>query len=165
MPIATLTQLQEKSRSLQSLFSWLFGFGCFLLFSEMAYMPLKAVVLAGPGDVDAAWQTLGRTAVNALPSLALLAALWSARTLFRVLATGEVLTAASSTALGRVGDWLIVSAIFGLVLGPFGDKFDLLGTAYFGTLVTLTALGLAIRLLGRIHALAADIAADNRQII
>jgi len=161
----TLEILQAKSRSLQSLFAWLFGFGCFLLFSELAYMPLKAVVLAGSDDLVTALERLRETAWTALPSLALLAALWSARTMFKAMAAGDVLSAHSSAALGRVGDWLIVSAAFGLAVGPFKDKFDALGTAYFSALVVLAALGLAVRLLGRIHALAADIAADSRQII
>ena len=161
----TVHDLQAKSRSLQSLFGWLFGFGAFLLFSELAYMPLKAVVMAGDAEAAAAWSRFGGMAADALPSLALLAALWSARAMFKAMATGDVLSPRSSAALGRVGDWLIVSAILGLGLGPFAEKFDAIGTAYFSALVVLAALGLAIRLLGRIHALAAEIAADNRQII
>ncbi|MFZ4689129.1 MAG: hypothetical protein ACOYLS_07815 [Polymorphobacter sp.] len=161
----TPNDLQAKSRSLQSLFGWLFGFGAFLLFSELAYMPLKAVVMAGDAQAPAAWAGLGRMAADALPSLALLTALWSARAMFKAMAAGDVLSPGSSAALGRVGDWLIVSAVLGLGLGPFEDRFDALGTAYFSALVVLAVLGLAIRLLGRIHALAAEIASDNRQII
>jgi hypothetical protein len=157
--------LQAKSRSLQSLFGWVFGFGTFLLFSELAYRPLKAVVMAGEPEVAVAWARFAGMTADALPSLALLAALWSARAMFKAMATGDVLSPRSSAALGRVGDWLIVSAILGLVLGPLDDKFDALGAAYFSALVVLAALGLAIRLLGRIHALAAEIAADNSQII
>ena len=160
MPIPS--DLQTKSRSLQKLFSWLCGFGAFLLFSELAYMPLKAVVTVGDA---AAWAGLQDMAATALPSLALLAALWSARSMFKAMAAGEILSPGSSTALTRVGDWLIVSAILGLMVGPFGDSFDAISIAYFSTLVVLAAIGLAIRLLGRIHALAAAIAADNSQII
>ena len=163
--LPTLTRLQAKSRSLQSLFGWLFGFGSFLLFSELAYDPLKAVLMAGDGEAAAAWRNLATMAAAALPILALLAALWSARSVFKAMAAGDVLSAASSAALGRVGDWLIVSAVLGLGFGPFGDRLDALGTAYLSALVVLAALGLAIRLLGRVHALAAEIAADNRQII
>ena len=157
--------LQAKSRSLQSLFGWLFGFGAFLLVSELVYRPVKAVVMAGDAEAAVAWARFAGMAADSLPSLALLAALWSARSMFKAMATGDVLSPRSSAALGRVGDWLIISAISGLGLGPFGDRFDAIGTAYFSALVVLAALGLAIRLLGRIHALAAEIAADNRQII
>lgn len=164
MPLIA-NDIQAKSRSLQSLFGWLFGFGTFLLFSELAYRPLKAVVMAGDAEAAVAWTRFAGMAAEALPSLALLAALWSARAMFAAMATGDVLSPRSSAALGRVGDWLIVSAILGLALGPLDDQFDALGAAYFSALVVLAALGLAIRLLGRIHALAAEIAADHRQII
>lgn len=160
MPIPS--DLPTKSRSLQTLFSWLFGLGAFVLFSEHAYRPLKAVVMVGD---DAAWHGLANMAVTALPSLALLAALWSARTMFKAMAAGDILSAGSSSALTRVGDWLIGSAIIGSAIGSFEDTLDALGTAYFSTLMVLAAIGLAIRLLGRIHALAATIAADNSQII
>jgi hypothetical protein len=152
------SDLPTKSRSLQTLFSWL----SFLLFSEHACKPLKAVVMMGD---DAAWHGLAIMAVTALPSLALLAVLWSARTMFKAMAASDMLSAGSSSALTRVGDWLIGSAILGFAVGPFEDTLDALGTTYFSTLVLLAAIGLAIRLLGRIHALAAAIAADNSQII
>ncbi len=89
-----LTCLQARSRSLQSLFGWLFGLGSFLLFSGLVCEPLKAVLMAGDGEAATAWRGLATMATAALSMLALLAALWSARAVFKAMAAGDVLSVA-----------------------------------------------------------------------
>lgn len=155
-----------QSARLKTLFGWVFGIGAFLLFSEAAYRPLKHIVLSlGTPDGGAAWRELVIVAQQALPAVALLAAVYAARRLFKALAQGAVLSVESSAALGRIGDWLIASAVLGLLFGPYGLRFDALSANLFATQIVLGCVGLAIRLVGRIHRIAAELKADHEQIV
>lgn len=166
MTMTNIEDVSRKSRTLKSLFGWAFGIGCFLLFSEVAYMPLKRIALAiGSPDANAALTALGTTVVSAIPAIVLLAALWTARSLFKAFEAGEVLAANSSKTLSRLGDWLIASAIAAILFGPDPGQPNLAFGGYLSAHVVLGCVGLAIRLFGRIFGLAAEINAEHQQIV
>lgn len=161
-----IEDLRRKSRTLKGVFGWVFVFGCFLLFSEVAYMPLKGLVLARSGpDFDAATQKALEACVDALPAVMLLAALWTARSLFKAFEAGEVLAANSSKRLGRLGEWLIASAVAAVLFGPDPGQHNLAFGGYLSAHVVLGCVGLAIRLFGRVFGLAAEINSDYAQIV
>ncbi len=161
-----LVDLQRKSRTLKSIFGWVFGLGCFLLFSEVAYIPLKGLVIAfGGPDAGAAIQAMLEACVAALPAAMLLATLWTARSLFKAFESGEVLAATSGKTLGRLGEWLIASAVAAIVFGPDPGQHNPAFGGYLSAHIVLGCIGLAIRLFGRAFGLAAEINADHAQII
>ena len=158
--------LFRKSAQLQTIFGWAFGIGSFLLFSEAAYMPLKGLILSiGSPDATTALADFATMIVRLLPAVALLGALWAARSLFKTYAAGAILTVAGGRQLGRMGDWLTASAVLALLFGSASSKMDSVTGAYIGTQVALLCVGLAIRLLGQVQSLAAEIKADNDQIV
>lgn len=158
--------LQRESRSLKKAFEWAFSIACFLLFSQVSYVPIKAVLFSvGTPDAMAALAHLGEIAARSLPSVALLGAIWTARGLFKAYEGGAVLTPTSGRAVGRLGDWLTASGVLALFVGPASDKMDAVTAAYITTQIVLIGVGLAIRLLGRVQAIAAEIKADNEQIV
>lgn len=166
MKVLTIDQLQGESLRLKSLLGWVVGLGAFLLFSQIFYVPLKGLIFAiGTSGLTGAAASITETAVRSLPAIALLAALWTARKLFAVYTTGAILSAQGGRMIGRVGDWLTLSAILALAVGPASERMDAVTGAYITTQIALICVGLAIRLLGRVQAVAADIAADHAQIV
>ncbi|OYY65394.1 MAG: hypothetical protein B7Y49_06595 [Sphingomonas sp. 28-62-11] len=166
MKALTIDRLHAESQRLKSLFGWAVGLGAFLLFSQILYVPLKGLIFAiGTPDMVGASAMIMETAVRSLPAVALIAALWTARQLFEVYSGGTILSARGGRLIGRVGDWLTVSAILALAVGPANDRMDAVTGAYITTQIALICVGLAIRLLGRVQAVAADIAADHAQIV
>ena len=166
MTIAQNDILTAQSARLQAVFGWTFGIGCFLLFSQVAYMPIKGLILSiGSPDAAAALENAGAFFLLSLPTMALLAALRAARNLFKSYAEGPILTVANGQKLGRMGDWLTASAALALLFGPASAKMDAVTGAYISTQIALLGVGLAFRLLGRIQAGAAEIAADHAQIV
>jgi hypothetical protein len=161
-----IDDLRRMSRTLKGIFGWVFGVGCFLLFSEVAYMPLKGLILTwGDPDADVALQAAAEACLTALPAVLLLAALWTARSLFKAFEAGEVLAADSSKRLGRLGEWLIASALAAIIFGPDPGQHNPAFGGYLSAHVVLGCIGLAIRLFGRVLGLAADINADHAQIV
>ena len=126
-------------------------------------MPLKGLVLTR-GSADSI-QTALEAGVAALPAVMLLAALWTARSLFKAFEAGEVLAAGSSKRLGRLGEWLIASAVAAVLFGPDLGQHKLALGGYLSAQVVLGCIGLAIRLFGRAFGLAAEINADHAQIV
>ena len=163
---ANTNPLYKKSAQLKTLLGWVVGMGSFLLFSEAAYVPSKAVILSiGSMDAAEALSNFARMIPSLLPTAALLGALWTARNLFSGYMKGAILTADAGRQLGRMGDWLTASAVLALLFGPASDRMDAVTGAYIGTQVALFCVGLAIRLLGQVQAMAAEIKADLDQIV
>lgn len=166
MSTTTIDQLHGQSRRLKSLFGWLAGLGSFLLFTQIIYVPLKSLFFAiGTPALGEAAGEIASVAIQSLPAIALIGALWTARRLFGAFAGGAILAADAGRLLGRVGDWLTASAVLALIVGPASERMDAVTGAYITTQIALIGVGLAIRLLGRVQALAADIAADHAQIV
>ncbi|MEI6486161.1 MAG: DUF2975 domain-containing protein [Sphingomonadales bacterium] len=162
----TMDQLRQDSARLKRIFAWLFGIGAFLIFSEITYMPLKALLFSvGTADFADAAGDLGLTALGALPAAALLGAVWQARRLFETFAGGEIFSGATGRSLTRLGDWLVISMALLFLFGPAGERHDPAFGFYMGTIVMLGCIGLAIRLFGRVVAMAAAIKHDNDQIV
>ena len=166
MTLPSIDALAAQSARLKRVFGWLFGIGAFLLFSEVLYIPLKGIVRAvGTPDLGAAGERLILLAIECLPALALLAALWTARHLFKTYAEGAILSAEGGRLLGRMGDWLVASGILAVLVGPANTKMDALTGSYATVQVALICVGVAIRLVGRVQGLAAQIKADHEQIV
>ncbi len=166
MTTMTSNALHDQSRRLQSGLSWVVGFGAFLLFSQIFYIPIKGLFFAiGTPDIANATEQLLISALRSLPVVALLAALWTTRQLFKIYAGGAILSEQSGRKIGRLGDWLTASAILALVVGPASAQMDAVTGAYISTQIALICVGLAIRLLGRVQSLAAEIASDHAQIV
>ncbi|OYY77860.1 MAG: hypothetical protein B7Y43_07895 [Sphingomonas sp. 28-62-20] len=166
MQTTQIEALQRQSQSLQKAFEWAFSISCFLLFSQVSYVPIKAVLFSvGTPDAISAIAHLGEIAARSLPSVALLGAVWTARGLFKAYGSGAVLTPQSGRAVGRLGDWLTASGVLALFVGPASDTMDAVTGAYISTQIALIGVGLAIRLLGQVQAVAAAIKADNEQIV
>ena len=163
---ATTEKVQKNSAALKRLFGWLFGVGAFLIFSEIVYMPLKAVLFTvGTDALGSAVRHLLATSLAASPALALLGGVWQARNLFQGFASGEILTVDAGKALTRLGDWLVISAVLSFFFGPAGEHPDATFGHYLSTIVMLGCLGLAIRLVGRVVEVAAEIKIDHDQIV
>ncbi len=166
MTIAITEKIQKDSAGLKRLFGWLFGLGIFLIFSEITYKPLKAVIFSvGTGALGNALDQLGVTALGALPALALLGAVWQARRLFKSFASGKILSVEAGKALTRLGDWLVISTVLMFFFGPAGEHPDAAFGLYLSTTIMLGCIGLAIRLVGRVIDMAAAIKFDHDQIV
>lgn len=158
--------VQKDSDVLRQLFSWLFGFGVFLVFSEIAYIPLKAIFFSfGTTELASAVSDFAETAIAALPVLALLGAVWQARRVFTSFASGHILTVEAGKALGRLGDWLVISSVLMFFVGPADDRHTAVFGLYVSTIIMLGSVGLAIRLVGRVIEVAAAIKSEHDQIV
>jgi hypothetical protein len=166
MTIAVSQKVQKDSAALKQLFGWLFGIGVFLVFSQVAYVPLKAVILSvGTDGLGEATQRLGETALAALPALALLGALWQARRLFNSIASGEILSVETGKALTRLGDLLVLSTVLWFFFGPAVDYHEPAFGPYLSASIVLGCIGLALRLVGRVIDMAAGIKIEHDQIV
>jgi hypothetical protein len=165
----TQEKLVRGSRRLASVFTVLFWFGAFWIFSEAAWRPLKEVAAAlhTPKAGEAALG-LSQALLAETPAFALMGALWTARGLFARFARGEALTAASGRSLSVIGAWFIASA---LASGTFSSSPTTPPTPAFTAPPTVAAeivlgcVGVALILLGRAFSAAAAIKADHDQII
>ena len=162
----SIDAVAAQSARLKRVFGWLFGIGAFLLFSEVLYVPLKGLIRAiGTPDMATAGAHLAQLAIACLPALTLLAALWTARQLFKTYAEGAILSTEGGRLLGRMGDWLIASAILAVLVGPANTRMDALTGSYVTVQIALMCVGFAIRLIGQVQGLAAQIKADHEQIV
>jgi len=165
------SDIEKKSANLANMFSWVFWLTAFWLFANVSYVPLKrfGAALVTP-ETDAAQAALAFADIlfAQLPVILAMAAVYTARKLFVQFSQGEIFTAGNGATLMRVGDWLIASAIVALVM-PIIES-DAAGTeaidfsgSYFAVVIVL--IGFAIRLFGRTFTIAADIKADNDQMV
>lgn len=165
------SDIEKKSANLASMFGWVFWLTAFWLFANVSYLPLKrfgaALVTPEPDALDAAI-AFADILFAQLSVILAMVAVYTARKLFVQFSQGEVFTAQNGATLMRVGDWLIASAIVALVM-PIIDA-DAAGTvaidfsgSYFAVVIVL--VGFAIRLFGRTFKIAADIKADNDQMV
>ena len=162
----SVDSVSRQGARLGTLFGWVFGLGAGVLFTQIMYIPLKRVVFAiGSSDIATASEGLGTLVIQCLPAIMLLAAIRTAQRLFRTYATGGILTADSSRLLGRVGDWLTASAVLSLIVGPASARMDAVTGGYITTQIALICVGVAIRLVGQVQALAAQIKSDHEQIV
>jgi hypothetical protein len=156
--------LAQRGRSLASLFSVIFWGGALWLFAE-AYVPLKQFGAALAGN-DAAWQSsaqgLLRFLPQALPAIALLFAVETARRLFQSFGEGEILTAANGRALGHIGTALAVSAVLQLIAAAADGQQ---GGPLTSLVLVLGCVGFAIRCIGEAWERAAALQAELDAIV
>jgi hypothetical protein len=155
--------LAQRGRSLASLFSVIFWGGLLWLFAE-AYVPLKQFGAALAGN-DAAWQDSARGLLRflpqALPAIALLFAVDTARRLFQSFGDGDILTAANGRALGQIGTALAVSAVLQLIAAADGGQ----GGPLTSLVLVLGCVGFAIRCIGEAWERAAALQAELDAIV
>ena len=165
------SDIGKKSANLASMFGWVFWLTAFWLFANVSYIPLKrfgaALVTPEPDALEAAIAFADILVAQISVILAMIA-VYTARKLFVQFSQGDVFTAQNGATLMRVGDWLIASAIVALAMQII--EADAAGTvtidfsgSYFAVVIVL--VGFAIRLFGRTFTIAADIKADNDQMV
>ncbi len=124
-------------------------------------------------SVACALRELGAKLIYAGPAIALLWALWDAQVYLKRLEQGEVFAPATMKLFARVGDSLIVAAVFTAIVSPTliewtagrgGFEFNLepLPLTLFGLGVVLTAIS---RVLGDVLATAEAARADSDAIV
>jgi Protein of unknown function (DUF2975) len=163
--------IAKKSANLATMFSWVFWLTAFWLFANVSYVPLKrfgAALVTPETDALQAAMAFADLLFAQLPVILAMAAVYTAKKLFVQFSQGEIFTARNGATLMRVGDWLIASAVVALIM-PIIDA-DRAGTenidfsgSYFAVVIVL--IGFAIRLFGRTFTIAADIKADNDQMV
>lgn len=165
------SDIEKQSANLASMFGWVFWLTAFWLFASVSYLPLKrfGAALVTP-ETDAAEAAIAFADIlfAQLSVILAMAAVYTARKLFVQFSQGDVFTAQNGATLMRMGDWLIASAIVALAMQII--EADAAGTvtvdfsgSYFAVVIVL--VGLAIRLFGRTFTIAADIKADNDQMV
>ena len=151
-------RLREDFASLSRLLTLLLGFAALSQVGE-AYVPIKQLV-AGLADRAGPSPALDQL-VSQLPALLLLGALWQGRQLFRYLEGGALLAPQTGLHVKRCGEWIICAAVVALVIGEIQN-----GTAAgSGLLVSLAAIGFALRSLAGVLDHAAAMQADLDQIV
>lgn len=167
-----LDKLQADSRTLTVVFGVVFLVVALWLFGDVSYQPLKrfgATLVTPERDAAAAASAFGEVAIQVLPVVLMLGALGSARKLFKQFASGEVFTQSNGAQLGRIGDWLIAGAVAGVMVSPALEIVTNSGAAsdlrFDHLSLAVGCVGLAIRLIGRAFASAAEIKAENDQIL
>lgn len=158
-------KLMKQARGFAAVFGILFLFGAIWLFAEY-YAPLKqywaAAVAEDQPAIREAIRSLLRLTLQSSPAIALLGALKSAERLFRRFGTGEMLSDTAASSIGQIGDWLLAAGVLGML------GFDGEGSAFalhFRPDIVLAAVGLSVRYIGHVWAMAARIKAENDQII
>lgn len=168
---AASVKLQRESKDLAGFLLWIFIIVCLGLFADVLYRPLKALggALATPeADIGAVLEPFRGQAVAMIPAFMMLAALWTARSVFVAFSQGEVFTTKAGDALCAVGDWLIAAAFTALFVVPsVGSVLNVEGPVWEldRMAVVLLCVGFAIRLIGKAFSGAAAIKAENDQII
>lgn len=165
------SDIEKKSANLASMFGWVFWLTAFWLFANVSYVPLKrfgAALVTPETDALEAAVAFADILFAQLSVILAMIAVYTARKLFVQFSQGEVFTAQNGATLMRVGDWLIASAIIALAMQII--EADAAGTvtidlsgSYFAVVIVL--VGFAIRLFGRAFTIAADIKADNDQMV
>lgn len=165
------SDIEKQSRELAQTFGWAYWLTAFWLFASVSYLPLKrfgAALVTPEQDALEAAAAFGDLLIEHLPVILAMVAVYTARKLFVQFSRGEIFTPQNGVSLTKVGDWLILSAATALFLpiilagSENGEAIDWAGS-YFAIVMIL--IGLAIRLFGRTFALAADIKADNDQMV
>ncbi len=173
MPKKKLTQpeIEKQSRRLATMFTWVFWITTLWLFGDVSYVPLKRVgaALVTP-EKDAFDQIIafGDVMVGFLPVIFALVAVYTIRGLLVQFSRGEIFTTRNGASLSRAGDWLIASAAASLIVAPavgyfYESEVENISADYIAIVFAL--VGLAIRLFGGTCALAADIKAENDQMV
>ena len=162
--------VETHSRQLAQIFGWAFWLTAFWLITSVSYLPLKRFGIAlGTPEVDAlaAGMAFARVLFGHLPVIIAMGAVYTARRLFVQFSTGRIFVPETGVNLARIGDWLIVSAAAAFLLPgssrPEGVDETYLTDTYFAVVMVL--VGLSIRLFGRTFRIAADIKADNDQMV
>lgn len=165
------SDIEKKSANLASIFGWVFWLTAFWLFANVSYVPLKrfgAALVTPETDALEAAVAFADILLAQLSVILAMIAVYTARKLFVEFSQGEVFTAQNGATLMRVGDWLIASAIAALAIqiieadAAGAVTIDFSG-GYFAVVIVL--VGFAIRLFGRTFTIAADIKADNDQMV
>ncbi|WP_156320250.1 DUF2975 domain-containing protein [Brevundimonas sp. AAP58] len=164
-------RIETQSRNLARILSWTYWVTAFWLFAAMSYVPLKrlgAALVSAERDALASVAAFSDVVVEALPVIFALIAVYTLRRLFVQFADGQIFIPSNGRRLTRAGDWLIASAAAALIISPTigraaGIPVETVGFNY--SAVVLALVGLAIRLFGRTFELAADIKADNDQMV
>ena len=165
------SEIEMQSGNLARIFGWAFWLTAFWLFASVSYLPLKrfgAALVTPERDTLEATAAFGDVAVQHLPVILAMIAVYTARKLFVQFSRGEIFTPQNGVSLKQVGDWLIFSAGTALFLplafagSENGDVIDW-SKSYFAIVMVL--IGLAIRVFGRTFQIAADIKADNDQMV
>ncbi len=165
------TTIEAQSRNLSRILGWAYWMTAFWLFAAMSYVPLKrlgAALVSPEQDAVPSALAFGDVVVDALPVIFALCAVYVLRKLFVQFAEGEIFIPRNGRSLTRAGDWLIASAVAALIISPMvgrsdGTEIDAVALNY--SAIVLALVGLAVRLFGRTFELAADIKADNDQMI
>lgn len=163
--------IEQKSANLAKMFSWVFWLTAAWLFGNVSYVPLKrfgAALVTPETDALRAAIAFGDLMLAQLPVILAMVAVHTARKLFVQFSQGEIFTAQNGAILKRVGDWLIASAIVALIIPIIeadsgGNDVTDFSDNYFAVVIVL--IGFAIRLFGRTFTIAADIKADNDQMV
>lgn len=154
-------QLRESFSSLSRLLTVLLAFSALSLFAE-AYVPLKQLGSGLAGGDRSGMMAITERLVALLPAVLLLGALAQGRQLFTQLEAGALLSAATGRHVRRSGEWMLAAAVAALVIGEIQNGGTAPGSAL---LVTLAAVGLALRSLAGVLDHAAAVQADLDQIV
>lgn len=161
----TQDQLMKQARGFAAIFGILFVVGAIWLFAEY-YVPLKEYGAAAFAEdqpaIRESIRSLLRLTLQSLPAIALLGALKTAERLFERFGQGDMLSDTAARSIGHIGDWLLVAGVLGM-LGVDGE-----GSAFavhFRPDIVLAAVGLSVRYIGHVWAMAARVKAENDQII
>lgn len=165
------SDIEQQSRKLADMFGWAFWLTAFWLFASVSYLPLKrfgAALVTPEQDALEAAAVFGDVLFAHLPVILAMVAVYTARKLFVQFSRGEIFTPQNGASLTQVGDWLTLSAATALFLpiiiaGSENAEGVDWSQGYFAIVMVL--IGLAIRLFGRTFTIAADIKADNDQMV
>lgn len=161
----TEAQLTKQARGFAVAFGFLFLFGAIWLFAEY-YVPLKQFGAAAYAeDQEAIRETIRRLlqlTLQSLPAIALLGALKTAERLFERFGKGDILSDSGARSIGHIGDWLLAAGVLGM-LGFDGEASAF--AVHFRPDIVLAAVGLSVRFIGHVWAMAARIKAENDQIV
>lgn len=165
------SDIEKQSRELAQIFGWAYWLTAFWLFASVSYLPLKrfgAALVTSDEDALEAGAAFGDLLVEHLPVILAMVAVYRARKLFVQFSRGEIFTRQNGVSLTEVGDWLILSAATALFLpiiaaGSKDGEPVVWSESYFAIVMVL--IGLAVRLFGRTFAIAADIKADNDEMV
>jgi len=163
--------MEKESRDLAGISGWIFWMTAFWLFASVSYVPLKhlgrALVSSEPDVLETA-MAFGDIVIAHLPVIFAMFALYTARKLFGQFALGEVFSVENGISLTRMGDWLVASALAAIlipILTVASDEHHIWALSDSYMSVVMVFVGLAIRLIGRTFSIAAEIKADNDQIL
>ena len=163
---AVIRAAAEASR-LQPLATGLFVIALLSVLGSGIAEPLIDQARGEGYDRAEAFQEVARNLLNAAPAIALLWALWDARTYLGRLSRGEVWGPATMQMLGNVGNALLWAGILALAVVPTLENW-IGGSVGFDlriepTNIALVGLGLLLSLIGRVVRNVVEVAASLKQ--